>query len=244
MKKLLILLSCVPSLILADGVTGGNNASSSYPKNGMFDTLNVGNGAAAMDGSGNLTCATIFSDSGQVNSDGSGDFYCGTFSTASQTYVDRYGNMNVGWNLAVSGYISAQGISYTSDRAKKELIQPLAPSNALAMALSLTNYSWQFRAQTNLLANVRANAAGLRGTNFVAQVMPPSGREFGPMAQDWHAVTGLGTGSNISTTAMSGLLLGAVQGLAAQNGILTNSSGAAFRLVVNDQTNGFLFVPQ
>jgi len=74
--------------------------------------------------------------------------------------------------------------------------------------------------------------------------MPASGTEFGPMAQDWHAVTGLGGGTNISMTSMSGLLLGAIQGLAQAQGIFTNATGARFGLVVKAQTNGFIFVPQ
>jgi len=64
------------------------------------------------------------------------------------------------------------------------------------------------------------------------------------MAQDWHAVTGLGGGTNISMTSMSGLLLGAIQGLAQAQGIFTNATGARFGLVVKAQTNGFIFVPQ
>jgi len=42
---------------------------------------------------------------------------------------------------------------------------------------------------------------------------------------------------------MSGLLLGAIQGLAAMQGTLTNANGARFRLMVNAQTNGLVFVP-
>ena len=63
------------------------------------------------------------------------------------------------------------------------------------------------------------------------------------MAQDWHPVAGLGGGTNISMTSMSGLLLGAIQGLAAMQGTLTNANGARFRLMVNAQTNGLIFVP-
>ena len=77
-----------------------------------------------------------------------------------------------------------------------------------------------------------------------AVVQPASGTEFGPMAQDWHAVTGLGGGTNISMTSMSGLLLGAIQGLSQAQGIFTNAAGARFALVVNAQTNGFIFVPR
>jgi len=43
---------------------------------------------------------------------------------------------------------------------------------------------------------------------------------------------------------MSGLLLGAIQGLAQGQGIFTNAQGARFALVVNAQTNGFIFVPR
>jgi len=64
------------------------------------------------------------------------------------------------------------------------------------------------------------------------------------MAQDWQAVNGLGGGTNITMTSMSGLLLGAIQGLAQAQGIFTNAQGARFALVVNAQTNGFIFVPR
>ena len=133
-----------------------------------------------------------------------------------QTLVDSDGNV---W---------AQTFNPISDRARKERIVPLAPTNALAMAMALDDYAWRFKAHTNT----------------VGQVQPASATEFGPMAQDWHAVTGLGGGTNISMTSMSGLLLGAIQGLAQGQGIFTNAQGARFALVVNAQTNGFIFVPR
>jgi len=111
----------------------------------------------------------------------------------------------------------------------------LAPTNALALALALNDYAWRFKARTNTTVLVAA-------TNVV--VHPASGTEFGPMAQDWHAVTGLGGGTNISMTSMSGLLLGAIQGLAQGQGSFTNAAGARFHLIVNPQTNGLIFVPQ
>ena len=43
-------------------------------------------------------------------------------------------------------------------------------------------------------------------------------------------------------TSMSGLLLGALQGLAAMQGALTNANWARFRLMVNAQTNRLISV--
>jgi len=146
---------------------------------------------------------------GQINANGG-------FLLGNQTLVDSDGNV---W---------AQTFNPISDRARKERIVPLAPTNALAMAMALDDYAWRFKAHTNT----------------VGHVQPASGTEFGPMAQDWHAVTGLGGGTNISMTSMSGLLLGAIQGLAQGQGIFTNAQGARFALVVNAQTNGFIFVPR
>ena len=182
------------------------------------------------------------------------------------------------WNVDGSGNFTATTFNPVSDRTLKDQITPLAPTNALAMVLSLTNYSWRFKAHTNYLTAQRAtafitnwvtryetntmargktntvhvlaltNAVGF-GTNFVtvtnaAKVFPASGTEFGPMAQDWHAATGLQDGHRISATSEAGLLLGAVQGLAALQGTLTNAAGARFLVLVNAQTNGFVFVPQ
>jgi hypothetical protein len=173
-----------------------------------------------------------------------------------------------------SGNLSAQTFNPISDRARKEKIVTLSPTNALAMALALQDYSWRFKARTNATPTVvqiptslstnlvsvsRTNAAGkivtrthlvvvtnsfILATNLSQKVFAASGTEFGPMAQDWHAVTGLGGGSNISLTAMSGLFLGAVQGLALNQNVFTNASGARFSLRVNVATNGFTFVPQ
>jgi len=141
-----------------------------------------------------------------------------------------------------SGNLTAQTFNPVSDRARKEKIVALSPANALAMALALNDYSWRFKARTNTTVSVALTNRMSLVTNVV--VHPASGTEFGPMAQDWHAVTGLGGGTNISMTSMSGLLLGAIQGLAQAQGIFTNAAGARFALVVNAQTNGFIFVPQ
>ena len=146
---------------------------------------------------------------GQINANGG-------FLFGNSPFLDSDGNC---W---------AQTFNPISDRARKERIVPLAPTNALALALALDDYAWRFKAHTNT----------------VGHVQPASGTEFGPMAQDWHAVTGLGGGTNISMTSMSGLLLGAIQGLAQGQGIFTNAAGARFALVVNAQTNGFIFVPR
>jgi len=170
-----------------------------------------------------------------------------------------------------SGNLTAQTFNPVSDRTLKEQIKPLAPAKALAMVLSLTNYSWRFKAHTNFaitkiptslgtnwVAFSRTNPAGrvawhtnavvvtnhfALATN-VGKVFPASGTEFGPMAQEWHAATGLQDGHKISATSEAGLLIGAVQSLAALQGVFTNAAGAGFRLIVNAQTNGFIFVPQ
>jgi hypothetical protein len=141
-----------------------------------------------------------------------------------------------------SGNLTAQTFNPVSDRARKERIVALSPTNALAMALALNDYSWRFKARTNTIVSVMPTNRVALVTNVVVQ--PASGTEYGPMAQDWHAVTGLGGGTNISMTSMSGLLLGAIQGLAQAQGIFTNAAGARFHLIVNAQTNGFIFVPQ
>jgi len=188
--------------------------------------------------------------------------------------VDISGNFGSDYELITSdggGNLTAQSFNPVSDRNRKENIQLLAPTNALAMALAMTNYTWRFKAHTNwavvkiptslstnLVAHTRTNKVGriLTVTNSVvvtnsfilqtnvAKAFLASGKEFGPMAQDWHAATGLGGGTNISMTSEAGLLLGAVQGLAQLQGTFTNQAGARFALVVNAQTNGFIFVPQ
>jgi hypothetical protein len=188
--------------------------------------------------------------------------------------VDINGSFGCDYELITSdggGNLTAQSFNPVSDRNRKEQITPMAPANALAMALAMTNYTWRFKAHTNwavvkiptslstnLVAHTRTNKVGriLTVTNSVvvtnsfvlqtnvAKAFLASGKEFGPMAQDWHAATGLGGGTNISMTSEAGLLLGAVQGLAQLQGTFTNQAGARFALVVNAQTNGFIFVPQ
>lgn len=118
-----------------------------------------------------------------------------------------------------SGNVTAQSFNPVSDRARKENINLFDPQAALQMALTLTNYTWRFKGRTNSVTTItrNTNPAATNGfsqtTNIVTKVTPATGKEFGPMAQDWKAVTGLGGGTNISMTAMNGLLLGAVQGL-------------------------------
>ena len=177
------------------------------------------------------------------------------------------------WNYDGAGNFTAQTFTPVSDRSRKENIKPLLPSAALSMALQMTNYSWRFRGRTNLVSSItsaytvtnlvpiirlltnrfgvavlRTNTAFqmsnlVRRTNTVSRVSPPSGTEFGPMAQDWKAVTGQGSSTNISLTSMNGLLLGAIQGLAMSQNVFTNSAGARFTLIVNPATNGFTFRP-
>ena len=108
------------------------------------------------------------------------------------------------------------------------------------MVMSLTNYQWNFKARTNFIQTVTrqtnsatinlvaksspaktnsttnsitAKAGLILTTNLTPKVLAASSKQFGPMAQDWHAVTGLDDGRHISTTAMQGLLLGAIQDL-------------------------------
>ena len=211
------------------------------------------------DGSGDVTVTTITGLHGWFATDGSGNVTMNSvISDGDLFYSDGSGN------------VTAQTFNPVSDRTKKEQITPLAPAKALAMALGLTNYSWRFKAHTNwavvkapisistnFVRHTLTNRAGtvLTLTNFMiltngfilatnsGKVFAASGLEIGPMAQDWNAVTGLGTGTNISVTSEAGLLLGAVQGLAAQQGVFSNPAGARFRLLVNAQTNGFIFVP-
>lgn len=99
-----------------------------------------------------------------------------------------------------SGNLSAQSFITLSDRNLKENIQPIPEGKSLEMARALNDYSWKFKTQSD--SAEKAPAA--------------NGGQLGPMAQDWHAVTGLDDGRHISLTAMQGLLLGAVQDLASQ----------------------------
>ncbi|HEV2693412.1 MAG TPA: hypothetical protein VG347_11000 [Verrucomicrobiae bacterium] len=117
-----------------------------------------------------------------------------------------------------SGNVTAQSFNPVSDRARKENIQSFAPQTALQMALALTNYTWRFKGRTNMVASITRTTNSTANnitatTNLVAKIIPATGKEFGPMAQDWKTVTGLGGGTNISLTSMNGLLLGSVQGL-------------------------------
>ena len=143
-----------------------------------------------------------------------------------------------------SGDFYAPSFNVTSDRGLKEQIAGFSPGTALQMALSLTNYSWRFKARTNTVLRVTHGARGQTTTNLAVRTIAAGRPEVGPMAQDWRLVTGLGNGTNISATSEAGLLLGAVQGLAALQGTLTNAAGARFLVLVNAQTNGFAFVPQ
>lgn len=140
-----------------------------------------------------------------------------------------------------SGNVTAQTFTPVSDRALKENIQPIQPGKSLDMVLSLTNYQWNFKPRTNLflsisrqtnsaVTNAQSKAGLILTTNLTQRVFPASGRQFGPMAQDWHAVTGLDDGHHISTTAMQGLLLGAIQDTAGRlptMGTITSSTDAA-----------------
>jgi hypothetical protein len=122
-----------------------------------------------------------------------------------------------------SGNVTAQTFTPVSDRTLKENIQAIQPGKSLNMVLSLTNYQWNFKSRTNLVqtigrtnsaaTNMQSKAGMVLTTNLTQRVFPASGTQFGPMAQDWHAITGLDDGHHISTTAMQGLLLGAIQDL-------------------------------
>jgi hypothetical protein len=122
-----------------------------------------------------------------------------------------------------NGNLTAQTFTPDSDRALKENIQPLPVGRSLQMVLALTNYQWNFKARTNLVQSIRRQTNSLGTTltapaetlttNQTPKIFAASGKQFGPMAQDWHAVTGLDDGRHISTTAMQGLLLGAIQDL-------------------------------
>ena len=123
-----------------------------------------------------------------------------------------------------SGNLTAQTFTPVSDRALKDNILPIPSGRSLQMALALTNYQWNFKARTNLIQSIsrQTNSVGTNlpiktspvlVTNQTPKIFAASGKQYGPMAQDWHAVTGLDDGRHISTTAMQGLLLGAIQDL-------------------------------
>jgi len=194
-------------------------------------TLNFDSGSITSDGSGDATCVSIYAQQLKDSSSwtGSAGYYAQANGSGGWAWTEWPYTLSYDGGAVYSdgsGNVTAQTFNPVSDRARKERIVSLAPSNALALALALDDYTWRFKAHTNT----------------VGHVQPASGMEYGPMAQDWHAVTGLGGGTNISMTSMSGLLLGAIQGLSQAQGIFTNATGARFALVVNAQTNGFIFV--
>jgi hypothetical protein len=104
------------------------------------------------------------------------------------------------------GNLSAQSFITLSDRTRKENIKPLPQGQSLEMARALPDFSWNFKGQSQTEGK----------TDATAETVAENHTQFGPMAQDWHAVTGLDDGRHISLTAMQGLLLGAVKDLATQ----------------------------
>ncbi|MDR3459087.1 MAG: tail fiber domain-containing protein, partial [Verrucomicrobiae bacterium] len=150
-----------------------------------------------------------------------------------------------------SGNLTAQTFNPVSDRAHKENIKPFDPQTALTMALALTNYTWRFKGATNTLPAVtkQTNSVAPKGftlvTNTVVKIRPATGKEIGPMAQEWKAATGLGSGTNISLTSFNGLLLGAVQGLNQKladptrpNGTLYPSNTWSMAAITNGMADG------
>jgi len=173
-----------------------------------------------------------------------------------------------------SGNLTCVSLTQTSDLTQKTNITPFADAALLDKLAKIPVYRWQFktRAQmvTNLVAKLAMNQVVFTRTNWtgagsnrlaiihaqtnqIRSVVSTNlvtttntlggGAHIGPMAQDWSAKWG-GTTNGISVTDMQGILLAGVQALAAKQGTFTNAAGAGFRLIVNAQTNGFIFVPQ
>lgn len=100
--------------------------------------------------------------------------------------------MTLGAQLAPN----ATAWSAISDRNAKEKIEPIEPERVLEGVKQMPLSEWQYKAD-------------------------PSGRRYiGPMAQDFHALFGLGDDKTINTLDADGVLFAAVQALARENELL------------------------
>lgn len=102
------------------------------------------------------------------------------------------GIMTVGfWNSAAFSHMNVVGLSFTptSDRNAKENFAAVDPAAVLAKVAALPLSAWNYKAD-------------------------PATRHIGPMAQDFHAVFGVGPDDkHIATVDADGVALAAIQGL-------------------------------
>ncbi len=98
-------------------------------------------------------------------------------------------NLSPTGNLNIAGNLTANGIFYPSDRALKENIEPVDPVQLLGRVKELDVSRWNFIQEKGV-------------------------QRLGPMAQDFHALFGLGTDDrHINPMDVASVALAAVQGL-------------------------------
>ncbi len=98
-------------------------------------------------------------------------------------------NLSPTGNLTIAGNLTANGIFYPSDRALKENIEPVDPVQLLGRVKELDVSRWNFIQEKGV-------------------------QRLGPMAQDFHALFGLGTDDrHINPMDVASVALAAVQGL-------------------------------
>lgn len=202
----------------------GGNAIQFFDAGAVSFNSSGGAGSLAIGSAGDATMANN-SAGQQIYLDGSGIIELNTFSGSQFDWDSAYTDG--------SGNFYAPSFNVTSDRNVKTNIIALSDPNILARLCAVPVYRWQFKSisTTNRI-----------GTNLIAHIRPISPVHIGPMAQDWGAQFG-GQTNAIGVTDMQGLLLAGEQAIAALQGTLTNAAGARFRLLVNAQTNGIVFVP-
>jgi hypothetical protein len=106
------------------------------------------------------------------------------------TQLDGLGNVTAGAELAAGG----SSWNIISDRHAKTAFAPIDNQSILERVADLPIASWQYRSQDASI------------------------RHIGPVAQDFYAAFGLGTGdTTISTVDADGVAFAAIQGLHAQN---------------------------
>ena len=238
----------LPCLLLGDNYStategfsiGEGNVPTTPPANGLHVAGNVQFDAA------------FSSDGGNFTSDGSGNVTAQTFTPVSDRALKEniaalppgqaldmaLALTNFQWNFrARTNHVAviARQAGFTNNTAAAppgvSAGNVVAKINSPATNIATATSSASTNGNTGGINSTNAIAIAKKGlvttTNLVQKIVPASGKQIGPMAQDWHAVTGLDDGRHISLTAMQGLLLGAIQDLAARQptaGTVTNST--------------------